>query len=128
MSAFDPHDFLDLSIHLCSDSNYKNDSRLRTSIGRAYYATFLVVREYLTDNFKCGFNDDAQEHKNVIERITNIDPDIGEDLKKLRLDRNDADYHLNIHISSDNAKIAISRAQNIIFAFDHDIINEKIEY
>ena len=37
---FDPSDFLDLSIEL----GRNNEARIRTAVGRAYYASFLTAR------------------------------------------------------------------------------------
>lgn len=37
---FDPSDFLDLAIELGTN----DEARIRTAVGRAYYATFLTAR------------------------------------------------------------------------------------
>ncbi len=41
---FNPSDFLDLAMEIGNDS----EARIRTSIGRAYYASFLIVRDALS--------------------------------------------------------------------------------
>ena len=93
----DPLDPL-ASFHLAQELAERSDEvRLRTAIGRAYYALFLIARE------KTGVRDRGRVHKNVIEAIKKRKGYLttGEQLDSLRRLRTVADYELLPHNPDD---------------------------
>jgi uncharacterized protein (UPF0332 family) len=110
---FDPCLLLSLSSALSEDLNYENESKYRTSISRAYYAAFLVSRGYL-ESAGYSFPPDSNVHKNVIKYMEDKDSLIGAILFKLRRNRNNADYNLNIQIEKGIVISSIKSAQMII--------------
>lgn len=110
--------------------NCDEESSFRTAISRFYYAAFCYTRDYLVDNHI--FRDkkskdillgtDSVVHSEVQEilfdkfakrKICNSDK-IARELKRLRLERNDADYNKNKSIGINNAKFCLTRVK-IIF-------------
>jgi len=111
---FNPQDFLSLSQILIQ--NTPDECKIRTSIGRSYYATFLYLREWLRTNMGTGFYDTADDHEIVRDSIHDIDGrTISDKYKKLRRYRNHADYKLSdTDININKANEAIKLAEHII--------------
>jgi uncharacterized protein (UPF0332 family) len=84
---FDPTLFLNMAQELGQTSE---EERLRTAIGRAYYAVFLVARE------KLGVVTRRRVHQTVIEELKKTPGmrAIGDQLDRLRQLRTEADYDL----------------------------------
>jgi uncharacterized protein (UPF0332 family) len=94
---FDPQSFLDLAEALLKDRSYHEETKSRTSIGRAYYAIFLNVRETLPRRIKSQAR--GSTHLWLIDLLktsqTNGNRRFGFSLQNLRDDRNKADYELD---------------------------------
>lgn len=95
--SFNWSEYLGLAQQLAGKAQISatQESRLRSAISRAYYAAFILARNYLRDEESISIP--RQEgHKYVIDQFNNdADPTrrgIGESLKRLRYNRNKADY------------------------------------
>lgn len=113
---FNPLDFLTFVKDL-STTNH-DEARVRTIIGRAYYATYLKMKKWLEDrgcHFPSGISE-PQNHRKVQEylfqEIQQREPK--DKLHELRQLRNDADYNLDIQLTTREAQRAISLAENIL--------------
>lgn len=84
---FDPTGFLDIAKDL---SKKDEEALLRTAIGRAYYATFLVARD------KTGIKERDRVHSKVITALirNRSHRALGNQLEKLRRLRVVADYEM----------------------------------
>ena len=113
---FNPHDFLALVRNL-STSNHQ-EARIRTIISRAYYATFLMMREWLkTKGYKFPKGKkESSNHEKVQDFLFDEIQQRGpkDRLHKLRQLRNDADYDLNKQLSSSHVQKAMALADSII--------------
>lgn len=87
MPQLDPLDFLKLARELGHDSD---EAHLRTAVGRAYYALFLIART------KTGTRGTNKVHTRVIEAVRKRKEykSIGSYLDSLRRLRTVADYEL----------------------------------
>jgi uncharacterized protein (UPF0332 family) len=103
---FDPLRFLSLARELSSG----DEARLRTSVSRAYYSSFLVARERL------GLTRERvpEVHRTVIEELGARNRPAGVRLHRLRRMRNIADYDLSTRIESEDAAMALELAERII--------------
>lgn len=95
--------FLELAEELAGrpSSDNKAEACWRSSTSRAYYAAFHVVKDYVCD-YDANFNPPNEKvHSALLEYATTKLPkcrehkQIGETLKRLRVDRNLADYTRN---------------------------------
>ena len=86
--AFDPGDFFTLAESLAAQDH--SESRLRTAVGRVYYAAFLRAR----DQFHVTGR--RRVHRNVITALKRFDRAAGDQLDKLEDLRGYADYETNI--------------------------------
>jgi uncharacterized protein (UPF0332 family) len=97
--SFEPRGFFSLANRLLTDSEYQRDSRIRTAIGRFYYAAFLLALKKLRQK-GVRVSDDAKIHKAVIEKYMEMGlSSIGNRLDQLRERRVDADYHMKSRIT-----------------------------
>lgn len=113
-----------------------NEAKIRSSISRAYYSSFCLVRNYLRD-FE-GLNElkknlGSNVHRYIIKEILLSSQDtnfinLGNDLRKLRDLRNEVDYDDEIVFHKLNAKAtqAFKYAENINKLLDI-IKNKKIK-
>jgi uncharacterized protein (UPF0332 family) len=91
-----------------------DESYLRSSISRAYYGIFCIVR-----NIK-GYKDytKADIHGKVINEYKNSDnlteKNIGRILDELRRNRNDADYNEDKSIGKDLTERVVLKAKEIL--------------
>lgn len=113
---FNPLDFLTFVKNLSTTNHH--EARVRTIIGRAYYATFLKMREWLEDrgcHFPSGISE-PQNHRLVQDYLFREIQQRGpkDKLHELRQLRNDADYNLDIQLTTREAQRAIRLAENIL--------------
>lgn len=85
MQPLDPLAFLELARELADGDD---EARLRTAVGRAYYALFLVGRE------KSGVRVKKDVHKAVVNAVKKRHRSLGDQLDSLRRLRIVADYEL----------------------------------
>lgn len=85
-SEFDPLDFLRLADALATDN--ANEASLRTAIGRAYYAVFLMARA------KTGVPGRRQVHERVRTAISPVNGRLASLLGTISTYRDYADYEL----------------------------------
>jgi virulence-associated protein VapD len=102
--AFNPKKFLELGKTLIADSRYDEDARIRTSIGRCYYATFLIAwRKMVRTGVR--FDDKTKIHQEVKDAyMDNGYSDIGNKLDQLREMRRRADYEMDTEIVMNECK------------------------
>lgn len=91
-----------------------NDANLRSAISRAYYAAFHEVDKFLAiDKFPGG----GQRHAAIIQYLqSNQDRNlnkIGNNLNRLRSDRNKADYYDTVPDLKNQTNSAIKTAERI---------------
>ena len=87
--TFDPSEFLRVANELGQHTD--DEARLRTAIGRAYYAVMLRARERL------GIRVRRRVHPIVISRLRSADRPAGDQLAKLETLRGVADYDLIVN-------------------------------
>lgn len=112
--SYDPRGFFTLANILLTDGDYPRESRIRTAIGRFYYAAFLLALRKLRQK---GFqvSDDAKIHKAVIEKYMEMGlSSIGNRLDQLRERRVDVDYHMESRITVSKGKNCAKLAEYII--------------
>jgi uncharacterized protein (UPF0332 family) len=112
-------DFLPLAVDLAARTS---EAAWRTSISRAYYATFHVARALLRAlHFRVPRADKA--HNYLYERLNNCGlPTVetaARDLNALRFSRNDADYEERLAIVAAVARNELAKAQAIINTLDN---------
>jgi uncharacterized protein (UPF0332 family) len=113
-NRFDPTIFLEIAKVLCNDRQYDDAGRWRTSIGRAYYAAFLIAYSYLK-NQGIRIENISEIHKEVIEKIGEEGfTKIKNKLEKLRTFRIDADYNLEESVGESQCNTSISLSEIII--------------
>jgi hypothetical protein len=104
LGSFDPKKFLELGNKLLLDIRYDEDARIRTSIGRCYYATFLVAwRKMVRSGVK--FVDKTRIHQEVKDAYMDGGySEIGNKLDQLREMRRRADYEMGAEIAMNECK------------------------
>jgi hypothetical protein len=85
-SEFDPLDFLRLADGLATED--ADEAALRTAVGRAYYAVFLVARA------KTGVQGKRQAHERVRQAISPVNDRLAAILGTIATVRYFADYEL----------------------------------
>ena len=103
---FNPRKFLQLGKALItiSSPNIDEDAKIRTSIGRCYYAAFLVAMKKMERN-GVQFPDKKAVHQDVKDAYMDRGlTDIGNKLDQLRELRRRADYDMNSEISMGECK------------------------
>lgn len=88
MVPHDPLAFLDLANQLTTGS--PDETKLRTAIGRAYYAMFLIARD------KTGIGDEENVHSKVIKAVRSLPSysTVADQIGTLRRLRSVADYQI----------------------------------
>ncbi|WP_297212659.1 HEPN domain-containing protein [Thermodesulfovibrio sp.] len=122
LSNFNWEEYLSLAIELESQSKDPNQTikhaRLRSSISRAYYSAFCICRNYLKHKEGKKLPKDQSIHKIVIEDFLNSNDitkrEIGDFLKKLRQQRNKADYDDTFSNPEKTTSYSILLASDII--------------
>lgn len=90
----------------------------RTAAGRAYYAAFLAVREFVRAEFRDSAFDCRHEHL-YVDLLKTQDPglqDVGDRLRQLFALRTTSDYHPGHHVSTLTTQLQLSNAQAILAA------------
>ncbi len=86
--VFAPHEFIEIANSLAAlDSS---EASLRTAVGRAYYAAFLIARQNL------GVTGRRNVHSRVISELKRTDRFAGDQLDKLEELRGFADYDMDV--------------------------------
>ena len=100
-SPHNPRDFFRLATQLLRDPNYSPlETRVRTVIGRAYYAAFLISKAK-QETRGHTFPDDHTVHRLVIDSFSDDGlTNIASKLNDLKDCRSDADYHMSINQSN----------------------------
>lgn len=102
---FNPSDFLDLARELVKN----NEAKIRTAVGRAYYASFLTARNAFAINEKT-----PQAHRLVLSMLYSKNPVSANKLHYLRRQRNIADYDTGLVMGAGDADRAVKLAEEII--------------
>ena len=90
---FDPTGFLRIARTLVSRGD-ADEAELRTAVGRAYYGVFLVARERLSNTGEISPNWTSDDHWAVITALRSRGGPFGDQLHRLRRERNRDDYDL----------------------------------
>jgi len=115
---FSSRKFLKLAIRLVSDRDYEESCRIRTAVGRAYYAAFLNAKQKL-ERFGHKFPDGGGVHRAVIKALMNRgDTQIGSKLDALYEKRRIADYYMDTPISKGEGTYYVGISQRIINAIE----------
>lgn len=119
---FDPRSFLDLATKLLYDSNYREDTRYRTCISRAYYAAHLsAAKKFKELGIPIKIEKDERKgviHDKVIDTLEMKNKKLGEMLSNLRDRRGEADYVLGIKFTGYGVGLYIADAEYIIDEVD----------
>jgi uncharacterized protein (UPF0332 family) len=113
---FDPYLFLEFAEKAQYDNDYDKVTRLRVSVGRAYYAAFLKSRDKLEtfgEKYDPSNRLDEGKHMFVINRLKARNNTTGDFLAKLRGMRTQADYKMEAQMGSNTAKWCIKLSKNI---------------
>ncbi len=95
MPTFDAREFLEFAKEVAS-SPRASEARLRTSVGRAYYAVFLVARDRMMVIGGLGPMDTRQDiHRAVVGWVKEKKSSLGNQLDALKRLRLQADYVLS---------------------------------
>ena len=126
--AYIPQHLLTLAdyLYFCEFSDEKFDLQCiyRTIINRAYYATYLYVREWIFDNSEYNsldyyVGDGTGTHRAVYLALRDWGYEsLSNDLHSFRTLRNDADYDIVKIITKNDALKAINLARQIISALN----------
>jgi len=115
---FDPEVFLEIAKKLIHDREYDQKGRLRTSIGRSYYAAFLKSKMKLESLGKT-FYDDSRLHADVRNKLIGIKKsNIAVLLERLFDIRVMADYFPKARIDILLCDKSITLSENIIKLID----------
>jgi len=118
INAFDPEIFLEISKQLRRNKNFDLKGRLRTSIGRSYYAAFLKSQLKLQSLGK-AFSDDSRIHAEVRDNLQKLkQSNIASKLESLFKMRVKADYKPYAKIDFSLCDSSISISENIINLID----------
>jgi hypothetical protein len=112
MKAFDPEGFLELANQLLSDKKYDSECKIRTAIGRAYYAAFLNAQNKL-ESMGESFTDEHRIHFDVITKLKERDAGLGDKLDALFEHRVKADYKMDAKVVN-LGPVACRMAEHII--------------
>lgn len=113
-TRFDPKKFLTFAKDLSKDNKHDFQTRIRTCIGRAYYAAFLSSLDTQTAR-RHTFSDPKIIHQLVIDSFKSDDlSHIANKLDKLREFRRKADYYMSENFSSGDVDNCIILAENIL--------------
>ena len=102
---FDPINFF----HLAQQLIKGDEASVRTSISRAYYASFLIARDELGLKLKI-----PEVHREVIKRLYRRSTAAANSLHRLRRLRNISDYDTKIKVKTDDGETALKLADNIM--------------
>lgn len=118
---FDPHDFLDVAKNI--ESSASTEAEYRNCIGRAYYAAFLVVREYgdvnsIARSVQKPDGRPLGSHEQIIDSVQRFSSSSARffmgQLDTLKHLRRKADYELTVRQTAQTARNALLDADAII--------------
>jgi uncharacterized protein (UPF0332 family) len=115
---FRPRKFLKLAEFLIEDEKYEKPARIRTAVGRAYYAAHLFVKEKMQ---QAGWEvpDNHNVHNFIIDELLDSEiSHIGSQLDHLFRARRDADYYLDALLDLSEGRYCIQLSQEIISFMD----------
>ena len=99
------------------------EARQRTAISRAYYAAFVSARNYLRDYKKLPISQTGEAHRDVAQQFRlNAEPNnqtIADNLRRLRLYRNQADYTDKFPGLIAITEISLELSQEVIFILEN---------
>jgi uncharacterized protein (UPF0332 family) len=108
---FQPQNFLTFAICLNTAKEKNSEVYVRTCIGRAYYAAFLVAR----DKASMRHRDSSTIHSDVIKYYAaKKKAGIVNRLKDLKQLRQKADYVLDIELTAKDSRKAVGISKEII--------------
>jgi uncharacterized protein (UPF0332 family) len=122
---FKPRKFLKLAEKLIKDEKYEKPARIRTAVGRAYYASHLFVKERMQ---QAGWSipDDHSVHEYIIEELLDTEiAHIGSKLDHLFEKRRDADYYMDVPLESVEGNYCIQLSQEIIAFMEQFPLRKK---
>ena len=95
-SAFDWADYIEFAKDLIGNGT-SSEAAKRSAISRSYYGAFLLARNLADDKGWVTVTFKSTDHKNIKDYFTNHSTDltinqIGQNLDRLRIDRNKVDY------------------------------------
>jgi hypothetical protein len=98
-----------------------SEAERRTSIGRSYYTLFNILRQSLSSR-GVTFSFRATDHGVLVDYLTRCSNQeaarIGGILNNLRVQRNDADYDMNLTIDINQSQLAYQKAQGAVDRFN----------
>lgn len=118
---FKPRKFLKLASQLIADRKYEEPCRIRTAVGRAYYAAHLYLKEKLK---RLGYRaivlpEDHRIHQAIIDLLMDRgDTTVGTKLDKLYDKRRIADYDMGTPLSRNQGIYCLRLSENIIYHAD----------
>ena len=111
---FNPEIFLEIAKGINESNDLDEQGKFRTAIGRAYYAAFLTTREYLKSHKAKKFNKERQ-HQDVLDALDEFEEYYLKNmLDKLRDNRVNADYFLNVLIDMNLCEKCLIISEQII--------------
>jgi len=117
--VFDPQIFLEIADDIVGDRKYHVEGWLRTAIGRAYYAAFLIVEKKLRET-GCRFEDTDKIHQYVIQKAMERNSYLANRLDTVRGYRVKADYIMEERITVDLARCSTRLSREIV-----NMVHEK---
>lgn len=112
--SFKPEIFLDIARGIKDDESLNEQGRLRTAIGRAYYAAFLKTRDYLRRYRGITF-DRERQHQDVLDALDDFNQnDLKSWLDTLRDNRVNADYYLDRILDREFCEKSLLLSEEII--------------
>lgn len=125
---FNWSEYLDLAKELAGikNINVSDEAKFRSSISRAYYASYCKLYSYLRDverdNSLPKGEDAHMGHKYVrdkfLENEEEVHIQIGQNLSRLLTDRIKADYYDNIFIASSISSLSSLAQLDLLYAAD----------
>lgn len=111
--SFDWADYLKVAQELAGQCGIadRRDAKLRSSISRAYYAVFCLARRYLTTRESATIPAGGEAHEVVERKFRLVNPSVAENIKRLRIARNRADYNDEVPGLENACALSLSRAE-----------------
>jgi len=109
--------YLDLAQELCeqAENSGHRDANLRSSISRAYYATYHKSQQLLKDKWGIVTSKDSHSHQQVQDEFNKQDQkEIAEYLHVMRRNRNNADYRDKYRNIEEAAQANILLARQVL--------------
>ena len=122
----EPKAFLDLAANL---KDGRNEASWRTSVSRSYYALFNRIAQFINNNI-VALSNSAEDHKKIYFYLNYCGVEtvqaIAKSLNSLRVNRNDADYRLDLDRFDENcANTAFIQARIAMQDFENAVGNAQ---